>query len=193
MQHLVSVRTHINTSKQEVDTLRVSTAGDADGFVVDLQADGTGELALDALSRGCRGARAAAGLLMLLLRRRRRRRRLLRLAELGARRDKAPKHRHHGAGEDLQLSTTARFPREEAVQLFKVLAAGALSVQQLEYMSYEHGGFSMRSLLNYLHQNKALLSPWLEETCRRSKHWKHSSLTSVGAVLEGDLDKNMDL
>lgn len=41
--------THI---KQEVATLRVSTAGDADGFVINLQADGTRELALDALSRG---------------------------------------------------------------------------------------------------------------------------------------------
>lgn len=66
--------------------------------MVDLQADGTGELALDALSRGCQGARAAVGLLL--------------LAELGARRDKAPKHRHHGAGED--LSTTARRHTEEA-------------------------------------------------------------------------------
>lgn len=41
--------THI---KQEVATLRVSTAGDADGFVVNLQADGTSKLALDALSWG---------------------------------------------------------------------------------------------------------------------------------------------
>lgn len=96
--------TQQHTSEQEVATLRVGTAGDADGFVVDLQADGTRELALDALSRGCQRAWAAVGLLL--------------LPELGARRDKAPKHRHHGAGDDLQLSTTARCPREEAVQLF---------------------------------------------------------------------------
>lgn len=70
----------------------MSTAGDADRFMVDLQADGTRELALDAFSRGCLRACAAVGLL---------------LAELGARRDKAPKHRHHGAGEDPQF-TTAR-------------------------------------------------------------------------------------
>lgn len=70
----------------------MSAAGDADGFMVDLQADGTRELVLDALGRGRQRARAAAGLLLLL-------------AELGARRDKAPKHRHHGAGDDLQLST----------------------------------------------------------------------------------------
>lgn len=69
----------------------MSAAGDADGFMVDLQADGTRELALDALGRGCQRARAATGLLL--------------LAGLGARRDKAPKHRHHGAGDDLQLST----------------------------------------------------------------------------------------
>lgn len=73
----------------------MSAAGDADGFMVDLQADGTRELVLDALGRGRQRARAAAGLLLLLLL----------LAELGARRDKAPKHRHHGAGDDLQLST----------------------------------------------------------------------------------------
>lgn len=55
---------------QEVATLRVRAAGDADWFVVDLQADGTGELALDALGR-CSSrawtAAAAAGLLLLLL------------------------------------------------------------------------------------------------------------------------------
>lgn len=72
--------------------------------MVDLQADGTRELALYALSGGCQRAGAAAGLLLL---------RLL-LAELRARRDKAPKHRHHGAAQDLQLSTTARCQREEA-------------------------------------------------------------------------------
>lgn len=112
-----SVRPHTSNTqhhpKQAAGTLRVSTAGDADGFVVDLQADGAGELALDALGRGSRGARAAAGLvvmLLLLLWRLL----LLLLAELGARRDKAPKHRHHGAGEDLQLSTTARFPERES-------------------------------------------------------------------------------
>lgn len=88
----------------------MSTAGDADGFVVHLQADGTGELALDALRRGSsHGAGAAAGMMLLLL---------LLLAELGARRDKAPKHRHHGAEEELKLSTTERCQREEAVQLF---------------------------------------------------------------------------
>lgn len=96
-----SPTTHSNTSKQKVAALRVSTAGDADWFMVHLQADGTRELALDTLSRGCRRARAAAGLLL--------------LTELGTRRDKAPKHRHHGTGEDLQLSTAARCPREEAV------------------------------------------------------------------------------
>lgn len=83
----------------------MSTAGDADGFVVNLQADGTRELALDALSRGYQRA-WAVGLLLLLL-----------LAELGARWDKAPKHRHHGAEDDLELSTTARCLREEAVRL----------------------------------------------------------------------------
>lgn len=116
----------------------MSTAGDADGFMVDLQADGARELALDALDRGCQRAWAAAGLLLLR-------------AELGARRDKAPKHRHHGTGEDLQLSTTARCcPREEAVQLFKLLLVCALSVQQFEYMSCKHGSFSVDLLLNYL-------------------------------------------
>lgn len=35
----------------------MGAAGDADGFVVDLQTDGTGELALQALSRcGCSGS-----------------------------------------------------------------------------------------------------------------------------------------
>lgn len=63
-------------------------AGDADGFVVDLQADWTGELVLDAV--GCRRAWATAGLLLM---------------KLGARRGKAPKHRHHGAEDDLQFST----------------------------------------------------------------------------------------
>lgn len=52
----------------------MSAAGDADGFVVDLQADGTGELTLDALGRGSSRTWAAAGLLLLLL-----------LTELGAR------------------------------------------------------------------------------------------------------------
>lgn len=90
----------LTASRQEEATLRVSAAGDADGFVVDLQADGAGVLALHALCRGAQRARAAARLLLLR-------------AELGARRDKAPKHRHHGAGEDLQLSTTARWkPRK---------------------------------------------------------------------------------
>ncbi len=111
--------TQNNTSKQEVATLRVSTAGDADGFMVDLQADGTRELALDALSRGCQRAGAAVGLLLLLL-----------LAELGASRDKAPKHRHHEARDDMRLSTAARCPREEAVKLFQLRLASALSLQK---------------------------------------------------------------
>lgn len=72
----------------------MSAAGDADRFVVNLQTDGTGELALDALHRRCQRAWAAAGLLLLLL-----------LAELCARRDKAPKHRHHGTENGPQLST----------------------------------------------------------------------------------------
>lgn len=77
-----------NTSR----TLRVGAAGDADGFVVNLQTDGTGEPTLHALHR--QRAWAAAGLLLLLL-----------VAELCARRDKAPKHRHHGSENGLQLST----------------------------------------------------------------------------------------
>lgn len=94
----------------------MSAADDADGFMVDLQADGARELALDALCRGCQRARATTWSLLLR-------------AELGARRNKAPKHRHHGAGEDLQLPD-----REEAVQLFKLLLACTLSVQQFEYI-----------------------------------------------------------
>lgn len=54
----------------------MSATGDADGFVVDLQADGAGELALDALPRGPQRARAAAAVLL--------------------RRHEAPEHRHHG-------------------------------------------------------------------------------------------------
>lgn len=96
----------------------MSAAGDADGFMVDLQADGTRELALNALGRGCHQAQTAAGLLMLLV-------------KLGAPRDKAPKHRHHGAGDDLQLSTTARCNREKAA-LFSLLLANVLSVQEIE-------------------------------------------------------------
>lgn len=89
-----------HTSKQRAATLRVSTAGDADGFMVHLQADGTRELALDALRRGCQRARAAVGGLLLLLL----------LAELCARRDKAPEHRHHGAADALQIVDNSSVP-----------------------------------------------------------------------------------
>lgn len=83
-------------------TLRVSAAGDADGFVVNLQTDGARELTLDAFDRRCQRAWAAAGLLLLLLLR----------AELRARRNKAPKHRHHGAENGLQLSTNKLVEQE---------------------------------------------------------------------------------
>lgn len=63
----------------------MSATGDADGLVVDLQADGAGELALDAVSRGAQRARAAATAAEVLL-----------LAELRAGRHEAPEHRHHG-------------------------------------------------------------------------------------------------
>lgn len=79
----------------------MSAAGDADRFVVNLQTDGTRELTLDAFDRRCQRAWAAAGLLLLLL-----------LAELCTRRDKAPKHRHHGAENGLQLSTNKLVERE---------------------------------------------------------------------------------
>lgn len=74
----------------------MSAAGDADRFVVNLQTDGTRELTLDAFDGRCQRAWAAAWLQLLLL---------LLLPELCARRDKAPKHRHHGVRNGLQLST----------------------------------------------------------------------------------------
>lgn len=83
----------------------MSAAGDADRFVVNLQTDGTRELTLDAFDRRCQRAWAAAGLLLVLLL-------LLLLAELCVRRDKAPKHRHHGAENGLQLSTNKLVERE---------------------------------------------------------------------------------
>lgn len=85
-----------NTQKAQAGTLRVRAAGDADRFVIHLQTDGTRELTLDAFARRCQRAWAAAGLLRLRLL-------LLLLAELCTRRDKAPKHRHHGAEDDLPI------------------------------------------------------------------------------------------
>lgn len=124
------------TSKQEAATLRVSAAGDADGFVVDLQADGTGELTLDALGRGSSRTWAAAGLLLLL-------------TELGARWDKAPKHRHHGPGDDPQLSTATRCTREETSQLLSARLARASSVHRPECMTCNHSGVSI--YLSYIY------------------------------------------
>lgn len=85
---------------EEVATLRVRAARDADGLVVDLQADGAGELALDALLRG-RQRRRAGGRLR---------------AELRARRDKVPKHRHHGAADSLQMSSRAEEGSDPSIQ-----------------------------------------------------------------------------
>lgn len=123
---VIYVHARQQKAEEQAATLRVSTAGDADGFVVDLQADGAGELALDALRRGCQRARAAVGLLL--------------LAELGARRHKAPKHRHHGAADDLKSSTTARCPKEEAVQALRQLVASA-SCREFELTFCKHDGF----------------------------------------------------
>lgn len=146
-----------DVSKQETNTLRVSAAADADGFIVNLQADGTGELALDALSRGCQRARAAAGLLL--------------LPELCAPGDKAPKHRHHGARR-LDYSRA----REE---LFKT----AVLLTHCQGSSVKTDGTNMATSIKYLFEDSHSVNaehPRKQETCGRSKHREHdaSSLTS---------------
>lgn len=147
-------------------------AGDADWFVVDLQADGTGELTLDALGRcssrawtAAAAAAAAAGLLLLLL-----------LSELAARRHKAPKHRHHGPA---KLSTATGCvvlccflaARREARQ---PSACRAPSLHQTDRVPCKHSCVSITvDVATQQNANGTVRVPWQGmDDMPESKHWQ---------------------
>lgn len=162
-----------NTDTQAL-TLRVRAAGDADRFVIHLQTDGARELTLDALGRCSQRAWAAAGLLLLLLL----------LAELCARRDKAPKHRHHGergrfSSCRLTSSLNGRGGYPDVFPRYGRLAHR----QQFRRTPVKHGAVYMSSIkptlvaFGWAKQYFAVM----EKTCQRSKHWDHCTSGSVNA------------